>query len=225
MVGCQHKKQQVVASAAAQIICSLVADAVPLARCVQRIMFASAGRSLLLRQRPEIAVAVARRVVGVGGSGGSGGGGSPLLSARNFSVVERVFDPQRTYTRPRTYLRVETLYMRNQPGQLLNLLAQFSDNKVNLTSIESKLNTFALDSPIFHIDVEGEPDSPAIVRTVNRLREIGARADIMPARPVPWFPVNIRDLDLTRETLDAEVRFGFTACVCVRAGVRARVFA
>ena len=93
-------------------------------------------------------------------------------------------------------------------GQLRELLAQFADNNVNLTSINSKLNTFAHDSPIFHIDVEGEPDSPAILNVVDKLRNIGARADIMPPRQVPWFPVNIRDLDLTRETLDAEVRFG-----------------
>lgn len=79
---------------------------------------------------------------------------------------------------------------------------------MNLTSINSKLNTFAHDSPIFHIDVEGEPDSPAILNVVDKLRTIGARADIMPPRQVPWFPVNIRDLDLTRETLDAEVSFG-----------------
>jgi len=90
-------------------------------------------------------------------------------------------------------------------GQLRELLGHFADNSVNLTSIESKLNTFAHDSPIFEIDVEGEADSDAILKTVDSLRAVGAKADILPPRVVPWFPVNIRDLDLTRETLDAEV--------------------
>ena len=26
---------------------------------------------------------------------------------------------------------------------------------------------------------------------------------VMPPREIPWFPLNIRDLDLTRDTLDA----------------------
>ena len=83
-------------------------------------------------------------------------------------------------------------------------MGYFSDQGVNLTNIESRLNTFAHSSPIFHIDVEGHPDSKHIHNVVQKLREVGARADILPARQVPWFPVNIRDLDLTRETLDAE---------------------
>ena len=34
---------------------------------------------------------------------------------RSFSNVDSVFDHQRTYTRPRTLIRVETLYMKNSP--------------------------------------------------------------------------------------------------------------
>ena len=95
-------------------------------------------------------------------------------------------------------------------GQLLNLLNIFSEKNINLTSINSKLNTFTHDSPFFHIDVEGPPDSESIKEVIDLLRATGAQADILPPRQVPWFPINIRDLDLTRDTLDAEVRW------CVR---------
>jgi phenylalanine-4-hydroxylase len=125
--------------------------------------------------------------------------------SKAFSTIDDPFRAQRTYKKPRTFIKVETLYMKNSPGQLAQLLAHLADCGVNLTSIESKLNTFTHQTPLFHIDVEGNPEDKNIIKAVDRLREAGAKAEIMAPPEVPWFPINIRDLDLTRETLDAEV--------------------
>ena len=59
-------------------------------------MFAAAAR-VLQRSTPAPASCVLRQ------------------AARSYAAVEGVFDVQRTYTRPRTLLRVETRYMKNQP--------------------------------------------------------------------------------------------------------------
>jgi phenylalanine-4-hydroxylase len=89
-------------------------------------------------------------------------------------------------------------------GSLRRILDAFEEHNVNITHLESRMQSFARTGPSFHVDFMGDPDAPTnkelckAIQTVNGV----VSCDIQPLRLVPWFPLNIRDLDLTRETLD-----------------------
>jgi phenylalanine-4-hydroxylase len=103
---------------------------------------------------------------------------------------------------PKVFAIVEA--SRDAPGVLAAVLNVFHDAHINITNIESRFKTFARDGPSFHIDFDGMPaDSNvrAVLRDVKALPGVD-HIHVMPEREVPWFPVNIRDLDLTTDTLD-----------------------
>lgn len=92
---------------------------------------------------------------------------------------------------------------RDEPGALLRAIKCFESHRVNMTHIESRLKSFRHSSPTFHIDFEGRTSDENVQKLLENLREHCQSVSVMYDRPVPWFPTNIRDLDLTRDTLDA----------------------
>jgi len=114
--------------------------------------------------------------------------------------TEAVVDDKDEPYRNRTYVIVET--HRDEPGALMKAINAFREFNVNMTHIESRLNTFARQSPTFHIDFEGRSRDPKVQQLLSHLRQSCTDVVILPDRPVQWFPVHIRELDLTRETLD-----------------------
>lgn len=90
------------------------------------------------------------------------------------------------------------------PGILGDVLKVFSDAHINLTNIESRFKSFAREGPVFHLDFEGHHADERVQRLLKDVKSIQGvhRVLIMPEREVPWFPLNIRDLDITIETLD-----------------------
>uniref|UniRef100_A0A7S1RW15 phenylalanine 4-monooxygenase n=1 Tax=Alexandrium catenella TaxID=2925 RepID=A0A7S1RW15_ALECA len=92
----------------------------------------------------------------------------------------------------------------DSPGILANLLKVFSDAHINISHIESRLKSFARDGPAFHIDFEGEASDDFVQSVLKDVKAISgvSAVSVMPPREVPWFPLNIRDLDLTTDTLD-----------------------
>lgn len=103
---------------------------------------------------------------------------------------------------PKTFCVVET--GKDEVGTLRKILDCFETHNINLTHLESRLKSFARSGPSFHIDFEGVPDKAETIGFMKELQSINGvvTAEIQPTREVPWFPLNIRDLDLTRETLD-----------------------
>lgn len=122
--------------------------------------------------------------------------------ARYFSSMPQVRALDINQLDPKLFVVVEV--QNNVPGVLGPILSQFSEHGINITSIESRFKSFARSGPAFHIDLEGAASSPGVqkalasVKALSGVHEITVMAD----REVPWFPVNIRDLDLTIDTLD-----------------------
>lgn len=118
-------------------------------------------------------------------------------SVHNFVTTSDADAPYRN----RTWVIVEM--PRDEPGALLNAIKTFQTYGVNMTHIESRLKSFKHSSPTFHIDFEGRSSDDKVKKMLAELRGHCRSVSVMFDRPVPWFPVNIRDLDLTRDTLDA----------------------
>jgi phenylalanine-4-hydroxylase len=116
----------------------------------------------------------------------------------SMAVSRQQMEPNERF--PKTYLVVEV--MRDKPGQLSEILEIFRKHQINMTHIESKLKSFAREGPAFHIDFEGSPQDEHVATMLSDLRWRCASLEVVEPRRVPWFPMHIRDLDLTRETLD-----------------------
>jgi len=103
---------------------------------------------------------------------------------------------------PRAFIVVEV--KRDEPGVLGSILKTFSDADVNITHIESRFKSLARDGPSFHIDFQGCADENFVQKLMKDVKVLPGihGVSVMPDREVPWFPVNIRDLDLTCDTLD-----------------------
>jgi phenylalanine-4-hydroxylase len=103
---------------------------------------------------------------------------------------------------PKTFCIVETA--KDEPGSLRRILDCFEEHNINLNHLESRMQSFARTGPSFHIDFESQPEDEATLQFMQRLNSVKGviGMEIQPVREVPWFPLNIRDLDLTRETLD-----------------------
>jgi len=103
---------------------------------------------------------------------------------------------------PKVFVIVEA--KRDEPGVLGSVLDAFSHSGVNLTNLESRHKSFTRDGPSFYIDFEGREGDPTVKKVLDRIRGIQGVYDVRPrpSREVPWFPLNIRDLDLTIDTLD-----------------------
>jgi len=103
---------------------------------------------------------------------------------------------------PRVFIVVEV--KRDEPGVLGTVLKIFSDSGLNITHIESRFKTFARDGPAFHIDIQGSAEDASVQQVLKEVKGLPGVHEIgvMPDREVPWFPMNIRDLDLTTDTLD-----------------------
>jgi len=104
---------------------------------------------------------------------------------------------------PKTFVIVEMGLC--EPGVLNSLLRIFADSNLNISNIESRFKSFSRSGPCFHLDVEACSKSDE--RLHRCLKEVKAtdgvhRVSIMEDREVPWFPLNIRDLDITVDTLD-----------------------
>jgi len=92
--------------------------------------------------------------------------------------------------------------MQDQPGVLTTVVECFAKYNVNMTSIDSKLQSFARSGPSFNIDFEGDLRDTNVQKMLMELRSCCADLQVHEPRECSWFPVNIRDLDLTKETLD-----------------------
>lgn len=102
---------------------------------------------------------------------------------------------------PRTLIVVEL--HDDRAGQLAKLSALFDKHHVSMTHIESKLKTYTMSGPSLHIDFEGAKEEPRVAELLKEIKETFESVRVMPPREIPWFPLNIRDLDLTKDTLDA----------------------
>lgn len=100
----------------------------------------------------------------------------------------------------KTSITLDILY--DSPGSLDNVIQCFGKHSVNMSSIDSKLRSFARDGPVFNIDFDGALSEPKVQTMLMDLRMHCAELTINEPRECDWFPMNIRDLDLTRETLD-----------------------
>ena len=90
------------------------------------------------------------------------------------------------------------------PGSLLEVLKDFSTNKVNLTHIESR--PCPKDSDGFHIfiDFDGHIGDEKTERLLNDLKGKCKDMLVLDEREVPWFPRHISELDaLASRCLDA----------------------
>jgi predicted Zn-ribbon and HTH transcriptional regulator len=100
----------------------------------------------------------------------------------------------------KTSITLDILY--DNPGALDNVIQCFHKHSVNMSSIDSRLRSFARDGPVFNIDFDGALSEPKVQTMLMDLRMHCAELQINEPRECDWFPMNIRDLDLTRETLD-----------------------
>jgi len=121
---------------------------------------------------------------------------------RLLSQIQRVYctDAVARLANPKVFVTVEML--ENEPGALLRAINVFGKHNVNMTHIESRLKNFAKSNPCFHIDFEGSLDDPVVNEMLDDLRRESASVTVNLPRTCAWFPVNIRDLDRTRDTLD-----------------------
>ncbi|CAK9010842.1 unnamed protein product [Durusdinium trenchii] len=103
---------------------------------------------------------------------------------------------------PRSFLIVEV--KRDRPGVLGEILELFTRSAINMTHIESRFKSFARDGPSFHIDFEGSLKDAQVQELMKAIKGLPGVYDVLPETPreVPWFPMNIRELDLTVDTLD-----------------------
>jgi len=99
---------------------------------------------------------------------------------------------------PKIAITVEL--MDDKPGGLAHVLALFEQYKTNVSHIESKLKSYTTQGPMFLIDFEGKEGMPQVDKLLGEMGKLGLVRKRQP-RLVPWFPVNIRELDLTKETL------------------------
>ena len=103
---------------------------------------------------------------------------------------------------PRTFLIVEA--KRDRPGVLGEILELFTRSAINMTHIESRFKSFARDGPSFHIDFQGSLKEMEVQELMKAIKSLPGVYDVSAQEPreVPWFPMNIRELDLTVDTLD-----------------------
>jgi len=103
---------------------------------------------------------------------------------------------------PKVFAVVEV--RKDEPGVLGDVLKVFTESSINITNIESRFKSFARDGPAFHIDFEGEAREHRVQRVLRDVKSVPgvSQVTVMEEREVPWFPINIRDLDLTTDTLD-----------------------
>eukprot|EP00435_Cladocopium_sp_Y103_P019208 s3304_g4.t1 len=103
---------------------------------------------------------------------------------------------------PRTFLIVEV--KRDRPGVLGEILELFTRSAINMTHIESRFKSFARDGPSFHIDFQGSLKDMEVLDLMKAIKSLPGVYDVSAQEPreVPWFPMNIRELDLTTDTLD-----------------------
>eukprot|EP00939_MAST-03C_sp_MAST-3C-sp1_P003251 g3251.t1 len=100
----------------------------------------------------------------------------------------------------KTFITINILY--DKPGVLEQVIQCFRKFQVNMSSIESRLKSFAHEGPVFDIDFDGNLSEVNVQNMLVELRMHCADLRIREPRECDWFPMNIRDLDLTRETLD-----------------------
>eukprot|EP00913_Durusdinium_trenchii_P018274 g17169.t1 len=88
---------------------------------------------------------------------------------------------------PRSFLIVEV--KRDRPGVLGEILELFTRSAINMTHIESSTLTI---------------QDAQVQELMKAIKGLPGVYDVLPETPreVPWFPMNIRELDLTVDTLD-----------------------
>ncbi|CAJ1393868.1 unnamed protein product [Effrenium voratum] len=103
---------------------------------------------------------------------------------------------------PRTFLIVDV--RQDKPGVLGEICELFTRSSINMTHIESRFKSFARDGPSFHIDFQGRLEDSEVQSLMKDIKVLPGVYDVSAQRPrdVPWFPLNIRELDLTIDTLD-----------------------
>lgn len=90
-----------------------------------------------------------------------------------------------------------------KPGAILDLLKEFSDANLNLLHMGSKLNQYSFGEALFEIDCEGSLEDSNIQKCLEALRARSElKVEVVPPRQVPWFPMNLAELDKARTALD-----------------------
>lgn len=93
---------------------------------------------------------------------------------------------------------------RNYPGALAHILELFKDNRVNITNIETTLLNKIANSQqaSFHVSFEGKKNDPIVLKTLMELQARFQYAELnTDIDEVPWFPRNLKDLELLGKTL------------------------
>lgn len=89
------------------------------------------------------------------------------------------------------------LTLEDSPGILNQALTILQNNKINMTSIQSRPpKTVSNESIInFNIDFHGSFDDQNVLAAMDQLEKISKGITKVGSKAVPWFPVDINDFD------------------------------
>lgn len=89
------------------------------------------------------------------------------------------------------------LSLEDRPGILNDALNILRDNKINMTSIQSRPPKIAREGRIvnFNIDFYGSFEDENVKRAMDKLNDMSLGITKVGSKSVPWFPIDINDFD------------------------------
>jgi hypothetical protein len=82
-------------------------------------------------------------------------------------------------------------------GSLHEILNYFLEKDINMTRIESRPTPGDPNNYNFYVDFDGKPGNEKIDNLLDELRKHCSSVKVLHDRLVPWFPREIRHLDLS----------------------------
>lgn len=89
------------------------------------------------------------------------------------------------------------LTLDDRPGILNQALTILQDNKINMTSIQSRPPKTVVNESIinFNIDFHGSFEDQNVLAAMDQLEKISKGITKVGSKAVPWFPIDINDFD------------------------------
>jgi len=89
------------------------------------------------------------------------------------------------------------LTLDDRPGILNQALTILQDNKINMTSIQSRPPKTVVNESIinFNIDFHGSFEDQNVLAAMDQLEKISRGITKVGSKAVPWFPIDINDFD------------------------------